>query len=267
MFDFEDNDVPLDEQRNPSLPDLPPMTLDTDTSKSPERAQQLKSGSDLVERRLVEMHAADAPSHRAAWRGNKDKMRSVLVQQTRPMVDSMISGSGIDDLPETETSIYASSMPINIVSPRDMSRLTRYEPKTSLTEREGIMVPPLRAAMRQGTSVVTGEDKLKLEIGVSTERPRAIPEQSLSPIARQRQGSAGSLNPAIVHSRSSSAAYSLRERAPSFAMDPGPALESEGSDEGMIPPEEAVGGASFVPPHRMELERQGSDPGWRSMVG
>lgn len=184
----------------------------------------------MVEDNLSRTFAADAPSHRAAWRAVEAK-------------DLVWRREAREDGDETDTSsAFARSVPINVIKPRRVeSPLQR---KTSLTEREGRMVPSLIDAMRE-----RGVDSQ----GHARTAPRAI---------------AGSIGKPVTTGvrRSSRSASGDRERelVKSFAADPGAMFESLA--EGVVDEEEEE--TAFVPPHvlaQRAAEREKASDGRRRL--
>jgi len=228
VFDFE-----LDDTKNGSASTSPPKR---DISRS----------RNMVEANLSKTFAADAPSHRAAWRVIEESS-SIYASLRRTSTDSL--GTYSD---ESAISKLAMSMPMNIamVRPRKTKvELPEMERKTSLSEREGYMVPPLIGAMRQR--------------GLG---PNAL---GLSPARSSRED--GTRKP----SRSASVSRD-RDQVRSYAADPGAVFESLADEAVDADEEEDDGGegtlreSGFVPPHvlagRRESKEGNADVGWRSLA-
>lgn len=124
---------------------------------SPKDAKTAHENTELVQGRLVQLVAADAPSHRSAWRKDTKQLwqaleyttnRSFILPQgkagqggTRRRESDEESGDEVDG---PDVGIMATSVPINIPPPG-----TWLERKTSLTDRQGELVPGLRMAMKK----------------------------------------------------------------------------------------------------------------------
>lgn len=254
----------------------------------------MRRNTELVENKLIDLVAADAPSHRAAWRNNKDQLWQALGRyQSRPFgsapkrVRSNENLDGAADVKEMDTSssdYLATSMPIQIQMPRRQNSANYVlEPKTSLVERPGVLVPPLRAVIRTPTS----SSSIGARRASSGSRPphdSPLPADIVSEDAHNRAGSnsssdirrhasiglsAGDGEPVAA----GSTGFSLGEKRMSFAMDPGPALEAFGSPEdggAEMDEDDVPGGANFVPPHRQISHERDPDgmgeAGWRSLA-
>lgn len=126
---------------------------------------------------------------------------------------------------------------------------TEMERKTSLSEKDGVLVPPLMAAMRERG---VGGNSLGLDV---------------PPPRRGRKETA----PIRKTSRSASVSRE-RDQAMSYTADPGAALETLGDEEEDSDEEEEVGGTlrdskTFIPPHLIgRKESRDGEVGWRSMV-
>jgi hypothetical protein len=106
----------------------------------------------------ADLLAASAPSHRAAWTRSEttgnlrwfDKLAKDRRSLQPPDGDSADDRND-DSTPSTLT--LATSMPVTIVAPEKRKVVGFASPdlerKTSLSEKEGKLVPPLRSAMRQ----------------------------------------------------------------------------------------------------------------------
>lgn len=226
MFDFELDDRP---SSTPLAPKTSATGLNSDITRN----------RNIIQDTLSSTYASNAPSHRSAHRrllaGEKDLYAPVF----RRKVTS--SGSN-DDI----VSNMATSVPIAIAfhghaTNGQASRAIPYafERKTSLSDKEGILVPPLIKAMRQRGIVVEGNS-----LGLTT---------PISPAKTRRNGDGGGKSVQV-----------------GFKADPGPVLETmTDQDAGET---EDVGALrenkKFVPPHvlaRKESLKSG-DVGWRSMI-
>lgn len=124
----------------------------------------MQQNTALVQSKLVSMMAADAPSHRAAWRNNPHELWEALDMTTTkrfiypstkashsPKGDDQEGSEGADE--SNKISMLATSVPVNVAIPRPArSSVVALEPKTSLTDRQGILVPGLRQAMNRSVS-------------------------------------------------------------------------------------------------------------------
>lgn len=116
-----------------------------------------------MEQQLRKLAAADLPSHRSAWKGGKG-FQNFTRQHPRPKA-RLLLGEGENHNQGTcfqlNTSLppylfhsllaseFAISLPIAIGSLPWQSRIRReLEPKTSLVDRPGVLVPPLRAGIQ-----------------------------------------------------------------------------------------------------------------------
>lgn len=211
-----------------------------------------------------------------------------LYEVGRRRPTSSASGSSTD---ETNISVLATSMPVRIVlSQRDLtnwgSATPELERKTSLSERQGLLVPPLKTAMRRkgrglgasgvSAGVVEGDGSGETTPGVGMEDGTPRPRASFG---EQASGSGVQENGADLRQRESRSASISRDRtrdqAKSFRLDPGPVFEAlgkdDGGDEDETPREDAESGTlreRFVPPHILARKEslQSGDVGWRSMV-
>ncbi|KAJ9123036.1 hypothetical protein QFC22_001225 [Naganishia vaughanmartiniae] len=292
VFDFEEHDAPS------IIPELEiahqdPRPLEGSTPDH-ERVEAMRRNTELVENKLIDLVAADAPSHRAAWRNNKDQLWQALGRYTSRPLESATKRIRSDDnfaveketeeVDTSETAYLATSVPIQIQMPRRQNSANYVlEPKTSLVERPGVLVPPLRAVMRIPTSSSSiggrrsssgswppPDSQLPADI-VSEDAHNRAGSNSSSDIRRHASKglSAGDGEPVVA----SSTAFSLSEKRMSFAMDPGPALEAFGSPEAggaEVDEDDVPGGANFVPPHRQISQERDPDgmgeAGWRSLA-
>ncbi|WWD18992.1 hypothetical protein CI109_103449 [Kwoniella shandongensis] len=219
----------------------------------------------MVEANLSHTFAADAPSHRAAWR--RIEQNGSLYATLRRGSSSTLDEDGAED--ESQISKLAMSMPMAIHLPKTKTRaqVVEFERKTSLSEREGKLVPPLLKAMRergipepQPGSNVGGNS---LGLGVPTSGPRGrLPSNNDTPRNTSRSASV---------SRE-------REQVKSYAADPGAIFESladdddddeDGNDDGDEEEGTLRDHRGFVPPHvlaRKEDREALPDVGWRSLA-
>jgi hypothetical protein len=249
----------------------------------------MRRNTELVENKLIDMMAADAPSHRAAWRNNKDQLWQALARTpSRPFSygtarrahsqEDVTDTTESDDTPSWGTTMLGTSAPIQIDQPAKTNAKYALEPKTSLVEKPGVMVPALKSAMRTPSS----GGSVKPRRGSSGSRPPAnnLPADVVAQDAHnlpgsnsssdnRRQASAGHAageKGDSVTSGSSNPAFSLSDKRASFSMDPGPALEMD-DDEDM---DDGPGGVNFVPPHRQTSQDRDPDgmgeAGWRSLA-
>ncbi|KAJ9112626.1 hypothetical protein QFC19_000646 [Naganishia cerealis] len=292
VFDFEEHDTPSSIPE-PELADQAPVPLEGSTPDA-ERVEAMRRNTELVESKLIDLVAADAPSHRAAWRNNKDQLWQALGRyQSRPFGtvskrirsnENLDGVAGVDQRDPSEISQLATSVPIQIQMPRRQNSANyTLQPKTSLVERPGILVPAFRAPIHTSTSSGSvgahrassgsrpppGAD-LRADI-VSEDAHNRAGSNSSSDIRRHASAglSAGDGEPVVV----SNATYSFGDKRMSFTVDPGPALEAFGSpDDGgaELDEDDVPGGANFVPPHRQISQERDPDgmgeAGWRSLA-
>jgi hypothetical protein len=136
------------------------------------------------------------------------------------------------------------------------------EPKTSLVDRQGMLVPPLKKAMRgQQSSSSTSHSGRHLE---------GHDKNSSGPDGQDVSISASVSNIAIAPSRLDSTTrsqgrltsppaggYSMRDKSyGGFSVDPGPALEAMGTlsedEEDEYSASVRAGAPGFIPPHRQD---------------
>lgn len=190
----------------------------------------------MVEASLSNTFAADAPSHRAAWKRIEQKGHGSIYAFMRRGSTQSDEEDGID---ERAISNLASSLPMEIALSRKKPKPpVPMERKTSLTERAGKLVPSLRGAMK-------GRDIPEHSLDLGDDDPN---ERSPARVTR---------NDGSRKKGSRSASVSReREGVKSYAADPGAVFESlvdEDDDDG---DEELDGQAGtlrdsrqFVPPH------------------
>lgn len=225
--------------------------FDFELEEVPEAATPQPPKPDMIEANLSRTLAADAPSHRSAWkttRGNVS-MLSALRRDTSEAEDDADSPDGL-------VSKLATSVPVNISMPkkRGQPSVLPMERKTSLSDKGDVLVPSLIAAMRQrGLGTSQAEN--------TAQSPRVSRFDPRHPTQQERR-------------RSRSASISReREGARSYAADPGAVFETlADEDEEALEAEEEEGTLReerFVPPHivvRREDRQAGAEVGWRSLV-
>lgn len=216
--------------------------------------------------------ASDIPSHRAAHQRMKATgqnpyeflRRRVSGQGGHGDDDSLDgsegSGSGIGTpRGNGSRSLLATSMPVNIVLPhrsgpghRANAGLPPLEPKTSLSERQGLLVPGLRGAMRMSSSGAGNSNNGSVNGRSAGERGRTGPgrgaedegEGEGTPEATPRprnhvQGFSTATLPATAHAsahtpsgagrtRRASRSASVSREGETFRQDPGAVLELVG---------------------------------------
>lgn len=235
-----------------------PTTTEAGSVPAPKESY-ISRTRNMVEANLSKTLAADAPSHRAAWRVIEQNS-SIYHSLRRTSTDSL--GSDTDS---STVSKLAMSMPMNIAAPRPAraaSALVDLQRKTSLTDREGILVPSLIAAMRQRG--IPSSNALGLS-----------PSQAARP-TREDQG-------ASSHRKTTRSGSVSRDRerdtARSFAADPGAVFESMAEDAVVESDEEededgeqegTLRESGFIPPHvlarRRASQEGGAEVGWRSLA-
>lgn len=173
VFDFEEHDADQPSV-SPSAPPPPPDIKDPQAAQaalSPDRPNEgdtMRENTELVQNKLIQLMAADAPSHRSAWRNDTQKLWQALGRTTNraflsPAGKQKVVGvqrRHLSDGPrrqddrdnqdeESNPSLFATSVPVEIALPsRESGPIGNLEPKTSWTERKGTLVPSLRKAMR-----------------------------------------------------------------------------------------------------------------------
>ncbi|ORY35438.1 hypothetical protein BCR39DRAFT_585073 [Naematelia encephala] len=229
VFDFEFDDSSFPPIPSGSVP-IPP----------------LGSKRNWLEASLSEAYAADAPSHRGAWRrlGESSSLYASLRRDSRKSDSDQVS----DD---NSFSQLATSMPIAIAHARQQvvdPNLLPKERKTSLSDREGILVPPLMPAMR--------ERGVYNSLGLDVSRPSGSRRgQRSASVSRERE----------------------RNLASSQMADPGVVFEAIADEQDDDDDEfDGIDGeegtlrerGTFVPPHipRRTSAREGIEAGWRSMI-
>jgi hypothetical protein len=249
VFDFELEDDSPEPDSTEEPDEYPEGTVQVDISRT----------RNIVEANLSTTFAADAPSHRAAWRRIKQNSSIYAAMQRR----SSDASDSENESEEGAISKLAVSMPLNIALPpartTSVSGLLPLERKTSLSEREGVLVPPLKAAMRQRG--ILRNNSLGLDVP-STPGPSSPRGTREGPFGRRG-------------SRSASVSRE-RELVMSFKADPGAVFEAlvddDDDDDGEDGEEQQEGtlrdSRAFVPPHVLARKEsmQAADVGWRSMV-
>jgi hypothetical protein len=277
VFDFEDHDAPpvSSLSASSSLVEQDFETAQASASPASENVNKtMKENTQLVEKKLIQLMAADAPSHRSAWRNDTQKLWQALGTTTnRSFVypgtgarERRESEEAEDDSDDGQTSLFATSMPVRIALPRPSGTNNAIlEPKTSLVEKQGMMVPPLKTAMRRG-SKLDKSDPQGQGMRSSTGRDPIAGHAENEDNNKQDHTISTSTNiPNITinSSRQNSisrdpTSYSMRPEKGygGFSVDPGPALEAMGSlseeEEDAYSASVKAGGFGFVPPHRQE---------------
>ena len=215
-------------------PTARPDPDDLVSATPPQPPRTFSRTRNMVEANLSHTFAADAPSHRSAWKKH--------LEQGTSMFDSIRRTSDTTSEEDSVGSLLATSMPVAIALKR-RTGLPPMEPKTSLTDRQ-ILVPPLRAAMRN--------PGIGNALGLSPSRP-----------------SRGTRRTSKT-TRSASASRE-RDQLASFKQDPGAVFESL-ADDAVESDEEDQGtlreSKTFMPPHEVIKREEGRQPdvGWRSMA-
>ncbi|KAL7423437.1 hypothetical protein Q5752_001017 [Cryptotrichosporon argae] len=216
----------------------------------------------VVESELSRTFAADAPSHRAAWRRLEDSGDLYSALRRGPAAGR---GHDDDDGDDDDDAVaaFATSMPVDIARPRRAATTAATttgpnadvprQRKTSFTAADdtGRLVPALLGAMR--------ERPAPNSLGLTVAAP--APARRTSDAA----GQAGTRTPTrrarTSHSRE-------REAAPAYTRDAGAVFEVFADADGVDAPESDDDDADgFVPPHvlaRRESDRL--DVGWRSLA-
>lgn len=233
-----------------------PEDLDRLTRSPPEPAPNISRTRNMVEANLSTTFAADAPSHRAAWR-RIERDGSMYASLRRDSANS----DDVLDLDELAISKLATSMPLAIALPRKkVAPPVAMERKTSLSDRTGILVPPLRLAMRE-------RGVLGSPLGENVPTPR-----DRSPVRCKRTD--------LRHGSRSASVSREREGVKTYGADPGAVFETladeneEDEEEGHGRGDNGDGGAGppkdkkFVPPHVIARNEDLATPdvGWRSLV-
>lgn len=259
------------------LAQLTPAVFDFDTDIPAEPAilpapnARAARNRSMVDDNLSRAFAADAPSHRAAWRRfeARESMASVLRRQ---------SGSDDEDgdasISPVESNL-ARSMPVNIVLPKRERGPVQF--KTSLTDRGGVVVPHLLHAMRRDSAPLSssgGSEADEVDGKEDGKEEEASPPRTGLRAPRNSIAIVGNLMGGTSYGgrRGSRSGERDREAAKAYGADPGAvfealaeaAVDSEESDD-----DEANGykGAAFVPPHVLAARRDDRpEVGWRSLA-
>ena len=225
--------------------------------------------------------ASDIPSHRAAHQRMKATGRNPY-EFLRRRVSGTSGGGGDDDsLDGSEgsgsgsgmgtprgtggregRSLLATSMPVNIIMPNNRrsgartADLPPLEPKTSLSERQGVLVPALRGAMRfsvirsgsgsnagagsaSGSGSGGGGGAGRTERGrqyeddtpEATPRPRTHVQGFNTGPAPSTANASGSVQEPAGRTRRGSRSASVSRERETFRQDPGAVLELVGEGE------------------------------------
>ena len=270
VFDFEDHDAPRPQMASSFATSLIDDAEASEASSSPARRDKnrtMQENTQLVEKKLIQLMAADAPSHRSAWRNDTQKLWQALGQTTnrsflspstsRRTRDRNDDSSDDEDVDENKTSLFATSMPVRIVMPKESGVPKELEPKTSLVDRKGMLVPPLKNAMRRAGSSDSDNSSIKRAAGdQSGDRQDVSVSASVSNItigtASMRQDAARSQGRGPPQP---SASYRDKGYG-GFSVDPGPALEAMGTlseeEEDEHSAGVKAGAPGFIPPHRQD---------------
>ena len=274
VFDFEDHDLPPPKLSGSFPRDLIVDAEAAEASSSPsqqDRKRTMEENTQLVEKKLIQLMAADAPSHRSAWRNDTQKLWQALGQTTNRTFISPSPGRRTksrddsedeEDEDESRTSVFATSMPVEIAMPQPSGSRRDLEPKTSLVDRQGMLVPPLKKAMRgsqanyagshsgrriEGQNLNTGDlDGQDVSISASVSNIAIAPPRQDSTTRSQGRMTSPPAG-----------GYSMRDKSyGGFSVDPGPALEAMGTlseeEEDAYSGSVRAGAPGFIPPHRQD---------------
>ena len=125
--------------------------------------------------------AAHAPSHRAGWK--KTEKTGKFPWYENKNIHDRPSPSRLEELEndDSKVSSLATSMPVHIARrPLRSIGITELEKKTSLSEREGKLVPPLRMAMKKKAEA-SGS-------GGTARPPRTLAEGETQPGVTKQEG-------------------------------------------------------------------------------
>ena len=225
----------------------PPNSDQRGLSPPPE-IQTISRTRNAVEAQLSLTFAADAPSHRAAYRKVYEGSMHDVVRRGYGRVDDEYVGEA------SALNMLAMSMPVDVAVTAQL--LTEMERKTSLTERSGILVPPLLGAMRE-----KGVPGLSPEMGIPKPRERspARPIRTEVPLKKGSRSASGSRHPEGVNSYSAKPCRMFE----TLLDDDDEEADEEDEEVGT-----RRGSSQFVPPHllaRKEIQ-EARDVGWRSLV-
>ena len=274
VFDFEEHDAPRPTVSSSFTTSLIDDAEAMEASSSPAQQDQnrtMKENTQLVERKLIQLMAADAPSHRSAWRNDTQKLWQALGQTTnrtfispstsRRTRDRANDSDDSDEEDENNTSLFATSMPVRIAIPKESGMPKELEPKTSLVDRKGMLVPPLKNAMRRAGSSDSDSSSIKRAAGTSTGRPRDGQQDvsvsaSVSNIAIGTPSTRQDLGRGQGRVLSPPSASYRDKSYGGFSVDPGPALEAMGTlseeEEDRYSASVKAGAPGFIPPHRQD---------------
>ncbi|WWC71612.1 uncharacterized protein I206_105570 [Kwoniella pini CBS 10737] len=237
--------------------------VEEDSSPAEKLAQlPISRTRNIVEANLSRTFAADAPSHRAAWKKIEENgsMYATLRRGSSSSDDDVV----VED--ESQISKLAMSMPMAIHLPKSkikQEKISELERKTSLSDKHGILVPPLLKAMRQRGISQEG-NSLGLGLGIPA---------TTTGVRGRSLGKDGN----TIISRTASVSRE-REQLQSYQNDPGALYESLGDDDDDGEEEENGNDEEegtlrdkkgFIPPHvlaRKNDKEQLPNVGWRSMV-
>ena len=228
VFDFE-----LDDSPQPTGPNRPRLS-------PPVATPPVVRSRNMVEASLSSTFAADAPSHRAAWR-RIEQTGSIYAPLRKGTADS----GGAESSEESVISKLGASMPMGIALKGKARPPVPMERKTSLSEREAVLVPSLMGVMREN-GMIHGNS---LALDVPTPRGRS-PSRPTKPDSGLRKSA-----------RSESISRE-RESVVNYAADPGAVFETlvdaEEEDEGSQVDGQAMGSTlrgnrTFVPPHLVAI--------------
>lgn len=198
-----------------------------------------------VEENLSQTFAADAPSHRAAWRRleSRESMASIMRRHQG-------SDDEDDEEPPAAVDSLARSMPVNIVLSQ---RVAPVQFKTSLTDRGGVVVPHLLHAMRRGSGQLGSSEDATPPQGVRA------PRNSIAIVGSLRSG------PSYGGGRRGSRSGEReREAAKAYGADPGAVFEALAE---VAVDSEEEDSDEFVPPHVLAARRDDRpEVGWRSLA-
>ncbi|KAL1413390.1 hypothetical protein Q8F55_001152 [Vanrija albida] len=244
VFDFED--------------DTPKPPVDAAPVETSAQASRIRT---MVDNDLSRTFAADAPSHRAAWR--KFEANDSIANVLRQSSGRRRSSSEDEDEDEPDLGL-ARSMPVAIVNPRALAKKVEHghklQRKTSLTDRTGMIVPELISAMRERPERRDSAEDVP-PVGGRTMRSSSIAI------------SGSVLGPGLA--RRNVSGEREREQVKSYRADPGAVFESladrdesESEDEDATP--QTNGASRFVPPHvivQRDAAKAKMDPdAWRSLA-
>ncbi|CAK9782843.1 hypothetical protein CC85DRAFT_312743 [Cutaneotrichosporon oleaginosum] len=240
------------EQNGDDDEDIGVFDFDTDAPPSepavlpPQDATQRRMRN-WVEENLSRTFAANAPSHRAAWRRleSRESMADVIRRHHDQASDD-------EDEESAPVDSMARSMPVNIVLPQ---RDAPVQFKTSLTDRGGVVVPHLLHAMRRGSAQLSSSE------GEEATPPTGIraPRNSIAIVGSLRGGTAYGGG-----RRGSRSGDREREAAKAYGADPGAVFEALAE---VAVDSEEEDSDQFVPPHVLAARRdERPEPGWRSLA-